>query len=142
MTSSVILTTGKSLNGRIFRGLKSFSAGSLAERAAEGLSESLSKAGFWIKRLKTGTPARVDSRTIDYSKLQIQPPDDIDKYGCYNFFSFRKEKNIRPQVPCYLTRTNDITHKIIKENLDKSPLYSGLIHGIGPRYCPSIEDKS
>ena len=138
---SVILTTGTSLKGRIFIGLKSFSAGRLAERAAEGLSESLIKAGFSIKRLKTGTPARVDSRTIDYSKLQIQPPDDIDKYGCYNFFSFRKEKNIRPQVPCYLTRTNDITHKIIKENLDKSPLYSGLIHGIGPRYCPSIEDK-
>lgn len=138
---SVILTTGTSLKGRIFIGLQSFEAGRLAERAADGLSNALIKAGFPIKRLKTGTPARVDSRTIDYSKLQIQPPDTIDKWGCYNFFSFRKEKNIRNQVPCYLTRTTEITHKIIKDNLDKSPLYSGLIHGIGPRYCPSIEDK-
>lgn len=138
---TVILTTGTSLNGKIFIGLKSFSAGRLAERAAVGLSDALIKAGFPIKRLKTGTPARVDSRTIDYSKLQIQPPDNIDKYGTYNFFSFRKEKCFRPQVPCYLTRTTEITHKIIKDNLDKSPLYSGLIHGIGPRYCPSIEDK-
>ena len=138
---SVILTTGTSLKGRNFIGLQSFEAGRLAERAADGLSNALIKAGFPIKRLKTGTPARVDSRTIDYSKLQIQPPDTIDKWGCYNFFSFRKEKNIRNQVPCYLTRTTEITHKIIKDNLDKSPLYSGLIHGIGPRYCPSIEDK-
>ena len=138
---AVILTTGTSLNGKIFIGLQSFSAGRLGERAAIGLSESLIKAGFPIKRLKTGTPARVDSRTIDYSKLEIQPPDEPDEFGCYNFFSFRKEKVFRPQVPCYLTRTNELTHKIIKENLDKSPLYSGLIHGVGPRYCPSIEDK-
>lgn len=138
---SCILTTGTSLNGKIYIGLQSFSAGRLGERAAVGLSEALVKAGFSIKRLKTGTPARVDSRTIDYSKLQIQPPDEVDEFGCYNFFSFRKEKNIRPQVPCYLTRTTEETHKIIKENLDKSPLYSGLIHGVGPRYCPSIEDK-
>lgn len=138
---TVILTTGTSLNGKIFIGLKSFPAGRLGERAAVGLSDSLIKAGFPIKRLKTGTPARVDSRTIDYSKLQIQPPDEPDEFGCYNFFSFRKEKVFRPQVPCYLTKTNEETHKIIKENLDKSPLYSGLIHGIGPRYCPSIEDK-
>ena len=138
---AVILTTGTSLNGKIFIGLQSFSAGRLGERAAIGLSESLIKAGFPIKRLKTGTPARVDSRTIDYSKLEIQPPDEPDEFGCYNFFSFRKEKVFRPQVPCYLTRTNELTHKIIKENLDKSPLYSVLIHGVGPRYCPSIEDK-
>ena len=140
-TKTCILTTGTSLGGKIFIGLQSFEAGRLAERAAIGLTDSLIRAGFSIKRLKTGTPARVDSRTIDFSKLQIQPPDEIDKYGCYNFFSFRKEKQIRPQVPCYLTRTTELTHKIIKDNLDKSPLYSGLIHGIGPRYCPSIEDK-
>ncbi len=136
-----ILTTGTSLGGKIFIGLQSFCAGRMGERSASYLSSSLIKAGFPLKRLKTGTPARVDSRTIDYSKLQIQPPDEPDKYGCYNFFSFKKEKNIRPQIPCYLTRTNELTHKIIKENLDKSPLYSGLIHGVGPRYCPSIEDK-
>ena len=141
LTKTCILTTGTSLGGKIFIGLQSFEAGRLAERAAIGLTDSLIKAGFSIKRLKTGTPARVDSRTIDFSKLQIQPPDEIDKFGCYNFFSFRKEKQIRPQVPCYLTRTTELTHKIIKDNLDKSPLYSGLIHGIGPRYCPSIEDK-
>lgn len=138
---AVILTTGTSLKGKIFIGLQSFEAGRLGERAAIGLSESLVRAGFPLKRLKTGTPARVDARTIDFSALQIQSPDSKDKYGCYNFFSFGKEKNIRPQVPCYLTRTTEETHKIIKENLDKSPLYSGLIHGIGPRYCPSIEDK-
>ena len=137
----VILTTGTSLGGKIFIGLQSFPSGRLGERAAIGLTDSLIKAGFPIKRLKTGTPARVDARTIDYSKLEIQPPDKPDEFGCYNFFSFRKEKTIRPQVPCYLTKTNELTHKIIKENLDKSPLYSGLIHGIGPRYCPSIEDK-
>ncbi|MCD8024465.1 MAG: tRNA uridine-5-carboxymethylaminomethyl(34) synthesis enzyme MnmG, partial [Candidatus Gastranaerophilales bacterium] len=137
----VILTTGTSLMGKIYIGLKSFPAGRMGERSAIGLSESLIKAGFPIKRLKTGTPARVDSRTIDFSKLQVQLPDKPDENGCYNFFSFRKEKNIRPQVPCYLTNTTELTHKIIKENLDKSPLYSGLIHGIGPRYCPSIEDK-
>ncbi len=141
LTKTCILTTGTSLGGKIFIGLQSFEAGRLAERAAIGLTDSLIKAGFSIKRLKTGTPARVDSRTIDFSKLQIQPPDEVDKFGCYNFFSFRKEKQIRPQVPCYLTRTTELTHKIIKDNLDKSPLYSGLIHGIGPRYCPSIEDK-
>ena len=136
-----ILTTGTSLGGKIYIGLQSFSSGRLGERSAIGLTDSLIKAGFPIKRLKTGTPARVDARTIDYSKLQIQPPDEPDEYGCYNFFSFRKEKVFRPQVPCYLTKTNEQTHKIIKENLDKSPLYSGLIHGVGPRYCPSIEDK-
>lgn len=138
---AAILTTGTSLGGKIFIGLQSFPSGRLGERAAIGLTDSLIKAGFPIKRLKTGTPARVDARTIDYSKLDIQPPDEPDEFGCYNFFSFRKEKPIRPQVPCYLTKTNEITHKIIKENLDKSPLYSGLIHGVGPRYCPSIEDK-
>ncbi len=138
---AVVLTTGTSLNGKIFIGLQSFSAGRLGERASLGLSEALVRAGFKLKRLKTGTPARVDKRSIDFSKLQIQPPDEPDEFGCYNFFSFRKEKVFRKQVPCYLTKTNELTHKIIKDNLDKSPLYSGLIHGIGPRYCPSIEDK-
>ncbi len=136
----VILTTGTSLEGKIYIGLKSFSAGRLGERAANGLSKSLSDNGLTLKRLKTGTPARVDGRTIDYSKLIVQPPDELIK-GLPNFFSFKPNRPIRAQVPCYLTKTNELTHKIILENLNKSPLYSGLIHGRGPRYCPSIEDK-
>ncbi len=142
---SVILTTGTSLEGKIYVGLKSFRAGRLGEQAAIGLSESLLKLGLPLKKLKTGTPARVDSRTIDYSRLTVQPPDSPDDNpyynGCLNFFSFKKNHTIRPMVPCYLTKTNENTHKIIKDNLDKSPMYQGMITGIGPRYCPSIEDK-
>lgn len=133
---TVILTTGTSLNGRIFVGLKSYSAGRLGEQAAIGLSDSLMKLGIKIKKLKTGTPQRVDKRTIDYSKMTIQPGDEV-----LNFYSFKPNRPIRPQVPCYLTRTNERTHEIIRANLDKSPMYKGLIHGVGPRYCPSIEDK-
>lgn len=133
---AIILTTGTSLNGRIFVGLKSYSAGRLGEQAATGLSESLMKLGINIKKLKTGTPQRVDKRTIDYSKMTIQPGDEV-----LNFYSFKPNRPIRPQVPCYLTRTNERTHEIIRANLDKSPMYKGLIHGVGPRYCPSIEDK-
>lgn len=133
---AIILTTGTSLNGRIFVGLKSYSAGRLGEQAAIGLSESLMRLGINIKKLKTGTPQRVDKRTIDYSKMTIQPGDEI-----LNFYSFKPNRPIRKQVPCYLTRTNERTHEIIRANLDKSPMYKGLIHGVGPRYCPSIEDK-
>ena len=137
---TVILTTGTSLEGKIYIGLKSFSAGRLGERAACGLSKSLEENGLKIKKLKTGTPARVDGRTIDYSKLIIQPPDSLID-GLPNFFSFKPNRPIREQLPCYLTKTTETTHKIIRDNLDKSPLYQGLIHGRGPRYCPSIEDK-
>ena len=133
---AVILTTGTSLNGKIFIGFKSFSAGRLGEFAAVGLSESLIEHGFVVKKLKTGTPPRVDSRTIDYDKMTVQPGDEN-----LSFFSFEPNRPIRPQVPCYLTRTNEKTHEIIKSNLDKSPMYAGLIKGVGPRYCPSIEDK-
>ncbi len=133
---AVILTTGTSLNGRIFIGLKAYPAGRLGERPALGLSDSLAKLGINIKKLKTGTPARVDKRTIDYSKMTIQPGDDE-----LHFYSFKPNRPIRKQVPCYLTRTNERTHEIIRANLDKSPMYQGLIHGVGPRYCPSIEDK-
>ena len=133
---AVVLTTGTSLNGRIFVGLRSYSAGRLGEKAAYGLSESLQKYGIQIKKLKTGTPPRVDKRTIDYSKMQIQPGDEN-----LHFYSFKPNRPIRPQVPCYLTRTNEETHSIIKANLDKSPMFQGLIQGVGPRYCPSIEDK-
>ena len=133
---SVILTTGTSLAGRIFVGLKSYSAGRLGEMAAIGLSDSLRKLGINLKKLKTGTPPRVDKRSIDYSKMTIQPGDD-ELY----FYSFKPDRPVRKQYPCYLTRTNEETHKIIKENLDKSPMFQGLIEGVGPRYCPSIEDK-
>lgn len=134
--TTVILTTGTSLNGKIFVGLNSFSSGRLGESPAIGLSDCLKELGFTVKKLKTGTPARVDSRTIDYSKMIIQPGDDE-----LNFYSFKPNRPARPQVPCYLTRTNEKTHEIIKNNLDKSPMYQGLIEGVGPRYCPSIEDK-
>ena len=132
----VILTTGTSLEGKCYVGLQSVSAGRMGERAATGLSSSLLKNGLTLKRLKTGTPARVDSRTIDYSKMSVQPGDEE-----LHFFSFEPDRPVRKQYPCYLTRTTEKTHEIIKSNLDKSPLYAGLIHGIGPRYCPSIEDK-
>ncbi len=133
---AVILTTGTSLNGKIYIGLKSYNAGRLGEMPAIGLSASLKKLGFTVKKLKTGTPARVDKRTIDYSKMTIQPGDET-----LTFYSFKPNRPIRPQVPCYLTRTNEVTHQIIRDNLDKSPMYQGLIEGVGPRYCPSIEDK-
>ena len=133
---SIILTTGTSLNGKIFVGLKSYSAGRLGEKAAYGLSESLVKHGINIKKLKTGTPPRVDKRTIDYSKMSIQPGDET-----LHFYSFKPDRPVRKQYPCYLTRTNEKTHEIIKANLDKSPMFQGLIQGVGPRYCPSIEDK-
>ncbi len=131
-----ILTTGTSLSGKIFVGLKSYDAGRLGEKAAIGLSDSLRSHGLTLKKLKTGTPPRVDKRTIDYSKMTIQPGDSE-----LNFYSFKPDRPIRQQYPCYLTRTNDQTHDIIRANLDKSPMFQGLIHGVGPRYCPSIEDK-
>ena len=132
----VILTTGTSLEARIWVGLQYLEFGRLGEASAKGLSPSLKKLGFKIGRLKTGTPARVDARTIDFSQMIEQPGDKVP-----SFFSFLPNRPIREQYPCYLTRTTSKTHEIIKANLDKSPMYSGLIHGIGPRYCPSIEDK-
>lgn len=133
---AVVLTTGTSLEGKIWVGLRSYSAGRLGEKAAIGLSKSLNNLGIQTKKLKTGTPSRVDKRTIDYSKMTIQPGD-----AELNFYSFKPNRPIRKQYPCYLTRTNEKTHEIIRANLDKSPMFQGLIHGVGPRYCPSIEDK-
>ena len=133
---AVILTTGTSLEGRMFIGLQAYPGGRLGEAAAYGLSDWLRKNGIQTKKLKTGTPARVDKRTIDYSQMTIQPGDEK-----LSFYSFKPNRPIRPQVPCYLTRTNEDTHRVIRENLDKSPMYQGLIQGVGPRYCPSIEDK-
>lgn len=133
---SIILTTGTFLNGRIFIGLKHFPAGRAGEFPATGLSENLIRLGLTLKKLKTGTPPRVDKRTIDFSKLSLHPGDEE-----LNYFSFLPDRPIRESFPCYMTRTTLETHKIIKANLDKSPLYNGLIGGVGPRYCPSIEDK-
>jgi len=137
---TVILTTGTSLDGRIWIGDKSFPQGRLAERSAVGLSDSLKNLGFNVRKLKTGTPARVDGRSLDYSKLELHPGDVVEN-NMPRFFSFKPNRPILKQYPCYLTKTNEKTHQIIRANLDKSPLYRGLITGVGPRYCPSIEDK-
>jgi len=133
---AVVLTTGTFLRGKVHVGLKQFSAGRLGELAADNLTESLSGLGLEIQRLKTGTPPRVNGRTIDFSSLEPQPGDDPPQP-----FSFSTDRLDRPAVPCYITWTNDRTHDIIRANLDRAPLYSGQITATGPRYCPSIEDK-
>ncbi len=134
---SVILTTGTFLNGMIWVGNRSMSAGRAGEFAVNGLTEVLNQFGFVTDRLKTGTPARVDRRTVDFSKMEVQPPDEE-----HHWFSFDPTAwVIREQMNCHLTRTTAITHQIIKDNLHLSPVYSGLIDAKGPRYCPSIEDK-
>lgn len=133
---AIVLTTGTSLEAKIWVGLQSQQFGRLGEVSAKGLSASLEKCGIRLGRLKTGTPPRVDARSIDYSKTEIQPGDEI-----LHHFSFLPERPVRKQYPCYLTRTTDKTKEIILSNLDKSPMYSGRINARGPRYCPSIEDK-
>lgn len=133
---AIVLTTGTSLEAKIWVGLQSQQFGRLGEASAKGLSASLMKHGINLGRLKTGTPPRVDARSIDYSKTEIQPGDEV-----LHHFSFLPDKPVRKQYPCYLTRTTDKTKEIILANLDKSPMYSGKIHAKGPRYCPSIEDK-
>jgi len=132
----LILTTGTFLNGLIHVGEKQTPAGRINEKPSTGLSEQLKKYNFQIGRLKTGTPPRLDSRTINFSKLEEQHADD-DPY----FFSFLTKKNLNNQVSCRMTYTNEIVHKIISKNLKRSAMYSGNIKGVGPRYCPSIEDK-
>ena len=134
--SKLILTTGTFLNGLIHIGNERTPAGRYDEKPSTGLSEQLEKYNFKIGRLKTGTPPRLDSRTINYENLEEQFADD-DPY----FFSFLTKKNINKQVSCRMTYTNDKVHKIIEKNLSKSAMYSGSIKGVGPRYCPSIEDK-
>ena len=133
---SVILTTGTFLRGLIHIGDVSYSAGRAGESSAEKLSESFLKLGFEIGRLKTGTPPRVNAHTIDTEQMEIQPGDE-DPLP----FSFSTEQITQPQVPCFLTYTNEKTHEVIRDNLHRSAMYSGRIVGIGPRYCPSIEDK-
>ncbi|WP_017306897.1 tRNA uridine-5-carboxymethylaminomethyl(34) synthesis enzyme MnmG [Spirulina subsalsa] len=134
---AVVLTTGTFLGGKIWVGTKSMPAGRAGEFAAVGLTETLNKLGFETGRLKTGTPARVDKRSADYSKMEVQPPDEQVRW-----FSFDPEVWVeQEQMNCYLTRTTPETHRLIRENLHLSPVYGGFIDAKGPRYCPSIEDK-
>ncbi|MBD1927091.1 tRNA uridine-5-carboxymethylaminomethyl(34) synthesis enzyme MnmG [Trichocoleus sp. FACHB-90] len=134
---AVVLTTGTFLGGKIWVGNKSMSAGRAGEFAAVGLTETLNKLGFETGRLKTGTPARVDKRSLDYTNLEPQPGDEEVRW-----FSFDPSVWVeREQMPCYLTRTTPETHRIIRENLHLSPVYGGWVDAKGPRYCPSIEDK-
>jgi tRNA uridine 5-carboxymethylaminomethyl modification enzyme len=132
----VVLTTGTFLKGLVHIGLKNYSAGRAGDFAAMGLSEHLAQFGFRIGRLKTGTCPRLDSRSIDYSQLELQPGDVPPPP-----FSFRTARIEQDQVPCHLTYTNERTHEIIRGGIDRSPMYSGVIQSRGPRYCPSVEDK-
>lgn len=136
LTRTLILTPGTFLNGLIHIGLDHFPAGRMGDPPSIGLSESLKRLGFRMGRLKTGTTPRLDGHTIDWSRLTPQYGDEPPIP-----FSFSTEKIEREQIPCYITYTNPTTHEIIKSGLDRSPLYCGIIKGIGPRYCPSIEDK-
>ena len=136
LSNKIILTTGTFLNGLIHIGDEKTPAGRYDEKPSTGLSEQLAKYDFKVGRLKTGTPPRLDARTINFENLEQQFADD-DPY----FFSFLTKKNINKQVSCRMTYTNEKVHKIIEKNLSKSAMYSGSIKGVGPRYCPSIEDK-
>lgn len=132
---AAIICTGVYLNGSVIAGEWRQSSGPNGFQPANGLTESLVKLGFNVRRFKTGTPARVDKRTIDFSELEIQDGEKVYP------FSYLTKSLPEKQTPCYLTYTNEKTHEIIRANLHRSPLYSGKIHGTGPRYCPSIEDK-
>lgn len=133
---TVVLTTGTFMRGLIHIGLVHYAGGRAGDLPSMGLSEQLKDLGFDVGRLKTGTPARLDGRTIDFDRLEAQFSDDPPVP-----FSFSTERITMPQVPCYIAYTNQRTHEIIRGGLDRSPLYAGVIEGIGPRYCPSIEDK-
>jgi tRNA uridine 5-carboxymethylaminomethyl modification enzyme len=133
---AVILTSGTFLKGLIHIGLNRFPAGRAGEASAEHLSDCMRDLGFEVGRLKTGTPPRLDGTTIDFSVMAPQPGDDPPPP-----FSYRTSRIENRQLPCHLTHTNRATHELIQRNLDRSPLYSGIIESLGPRYCPSIEDK-
>ena len=156
----VVLATGTFLNGRLITGLQTRPGGRAGESPAVGLSNSLAELGFTLGRLKTGTPPRIDARTIDFSKTEVQMGSETPLYFSFSYpeagilppepqvhgepnpiYPRPKDTDWRPQLPCYLVHTNEKTHEIIRSNLDRSPLYTGLIEGVGPRYCPSIEDK-
>ena len=133
---AVILTTGTFLRGEIILGDLKYSSGPNNQQPSIRLADNLKELGFDMVRFKTGTPPRVNSRTIDYSKTEIQPGDDVPRA-----FSFETTEYIMDQLPCWLTYTSEKTHQIINDNLHLAPMFSGIIKGTGPRYCPSIEDK-
>lgn len=133
---AVVLTTGTFLRGLIHIGNKKIPAGRMGEAPSMGLSNTLEKAGFALARLKTGTPARLSSKTINWASLEMQPADEVPIP-----FSSMTDKILNPQIECGITRTTVHTHKIISDNILKSAMYSGQIEGVGPRYCPSVEDK-
>jgi len=133
---AVVLTTGTFLRGIIHIGKKKIPAGRMGEAPSLGLSKTLGCAGFGLARLKTGTPPRLNSDTIDWASLDVQKPDDV----LVPFSSLTQEIS-NPQVDCGITRTTSATHKIIRDNVELSAMYSGQIEGVGPRYCPSVEDK-
>ena len=134
---AVVLTTGTFMEGKIHIGQYNSMNGRIGELAALGLSANLRKIGFDVGRLKTGTPARVTKRSIDFSILEKQDGDPM----LFRFANFDDTPIDRPNVPCYVTYTNEKTHSILRDNFERSPLFSGRIKGVGPRYCPSIEDK-
>lgn len=135
---SVVVTSGTFLNGVIHIGEKQLGGGRISEKAATGITEQLVELGFEADRLKTGTPPRIDGRSLDYSKMERQDGDET-----ITGFSYLNVPKIRPeqQIPCWITYTNETVHEILKTGFDKSPMYQGRIQGVGPRYCPSIEDK-
>ncbi len=133
---AVVLTNGTFLNGIVHIGEKNFGGGRMAEKAATGITEQLVSLGFQSDRLKTGTPPRIDGRSLDYSKMEEQPGDE-DVVG----FSFTDTPRIKEQRSCWITYTNQAVHDILKTGFDRSPMFAGRIDGVGPRYCPSIEDK-
>lgn len=136
LSGCVILTPGTFLNGLIHIGMDNYAGGRVGEANSVGLSNSLRRLGFKMGRLKTGTCARLDGRTIEFERMQMQSGDEE-----ITPFSFETTKILREQLPCYITYTNKLTHDIIRQNLDRSPLFTGVIKGTGVRYCPSIEDK-
>ena len=135
-TGAVVLTTGTFLRGLIHIGEQQTSAGRVGEAPAVGLSRTLERIGFTLGRMKTGTPPRLDGRTIDWPSLQMQPGDEPPEP-----FSALTERIDNPQIQCGITRTTEATHTVIRANVHRSPMYSGQIQSRGPRYCPSIEDK-
>ena len=136
ISKTVVVTTGTFMRGLIHIGLNNYPGGRAGDQPSVGLSDQMRNLGFQVGRLKTGTPARLDARSIDFSKLETQFGDDPPQP-----FSFSTERITMPQLPCHVAYTNPRSHDIIRSGLDRSPLYSGVIEGIGPRYCPSIEDK-
>ena len=134
--SAVVLTSGTFLNGRLFIGRESWTGGRIGEGSAQLLSAQLQELGFEMGRLKTGTPVRIDGRTIDFSKLQEQPGDEHPAK-----FSFSDTHPLERQRPCFIANTTPLTHEVLRTGFDQSPMFTGQIHGLGPRYCPSIEDK-